>query len=118
MIPINRSFRVAEMYPPIIIDSHCVDLWVMFFYSELAKVSETRSQLESLSTSLDDALARKAAVPRARSAELADAKNALTAVGTCFAHTALDYVAQINITQAHKDHIILDAVSYLLIALD
>uniref|UniRef100_A0A0M3I1Q7 BRO1 domain-containing protein n=1 Tax=Ascaris lumbricoides TaxID=6252 RepID=A0A0M3I1Q7_ASCLU len=81
-----------------------------FIKGELAKVSETRSQLESLSTSLDDALARKAAVPRARSAELADAKNALTAVGTCFAHTALDYVAQINITQAHKDHIILDAL--------
>lgn len=79
-------------------------------FSELAKIFETRSQFESLSNSLDDALARKAATLRSRTSELADARNALTAVGTCFAHTALDYVAQLNIAHAHKDHLIVDAV--------
>lgn len=77
--------------------------------NEIAKVSETRSQFESLSNSLDEALARKAAILRSRGSELADARNALTAVGTCFAHTALDYVAQASIAHAHKDHLILDA---------
>lgn len=62
---------------------------------------------------MDEALAKRAAVHRARPTEIADARNALTAVGTCFAHTALDYVAQINIAHAHKDHIVLDAVSLL-----
>lgn len=84
------------------------------FSSERPKVTETHCHFESLSNSLDEALAKRAAVHRARPAEVADARNALTAVGTCFAHTALDYVAQINIAHAHKDHLILDAVSYLL----
>lgn len=41
---------------------------------------------------------------------MSDARNALTAVGTCFAHTALDYVAQMGIAHAHKDHLILNAL--------
>lgn len=56
---------------------------------------------------------RKASICRTRPNEITDAKNALTAVGTCFAHTALDYVAQINIAHAHKDHLILDGVSFM-----
>uniref|UniRef100_A0A158R4H7 Arf-GAP with coiled-coil, ANK repeat and PH domain-containing protein 2 n=1 Tax=Syphacia muris TaxID=451379 RepID=A0A158R4H7_9BILA len=77
--------------------------------NELAKISETHSQFDGLSNSLDEALAKKAAVLRTRTSDLADARNALTAVGTCFAHTALDYVAQVNIAHAHKAHLILDA---------
>ncbi|MCP9264039.1 Arf-GAP with coiled-coil, ANK repeat and PH domain-containing protein 2 [Dirofilaria immitis] len=83
---------------------------VAHIYNERSKVTETRCHFESLSNSLDEALAKRAAVHRARSTEIADARNALTAVGTCFAHTALDYVAQINIAHAHKDHIVLDAL--------
>ena len=65
-------------------------------------------------------MARKAAVLRSRGAELADVRNALTAVGTCFAHTALDYVAQLSIAHVHKDRLVIDAVCfffYLLITL-
>uniref|UniRef100_A0A0N4UAS0 Arf-GAP with coiled-coil, ANK repeat and PH domain-containing protein 2 n=1 Tax=Dracunculus medinensis TaxID=318479 RepID=A0A0N4UAS0_DRAME len=74
------------------------------------KILETQVHYESLSNSLDDALMRKASICRTRPNEITDAKNALTAVGTCFAHTALDYVAQINIAHAHKDHLILDGL--------
>lgn len=82
-------------------------------FSERSKVRETRCHFESLSSSLDETLVKRAAAHRARPMEVTDARNALTAVGTCFAHTALDYVAQINIAHAHKDHTVLDAVSLL-----
>lgn len=32
-------------------------------------------------------------------------------MGACFAHTTLDYVAHINIAHAHKNHVVVDAVS-------
>lgn len=37
-----------------------------------------------------------------------------TAVGTCFAHTSLDYVAVINTAHARKAHIVLEPVRSLL----
>uniref|UniRef100_A0A914WM73 BAR domain-containing protein n=1 Tax=Plectus sambesii TaxID=2011161 RepID=A0A914WM73_9BILA len=84
------------------------------FLNEIGKVHETRQHFEQLSASLDEALGRKAAIPRHKTAEVAESKNALTAVGTCFAHTALDYVAQVNVTHARKNHEILDAFSSFL----
>ena len=42
--------------------------------------------------------------------ELHDAENSLTAIGTCFSHTGLDYVAQINIAHALKCPAILEAL--------
>ncbi|VDK76242.1 unnamed protein product [Onchocerca ochengi] len=104
--------QVAHIYKSFVEQSHLTiaDSLISFLKNERSKVTETRCHFESLSNSLDEALAKRAAVHRARSTEIADARNALTAVGTCFAHTALDYVAQINIAHAHKDHIILDAL--------
>uniref|UniRef100_A0A8R1U223 GTP-ase activating protein for Arf containing protein n=1 Tax=Onchocerca volvulus TaxID=6282 RepID=A0A8R1U223_ONCVO len=104
--------QVVHIYKSFVEQSHLTiaDSLISFLKNERSKVTETRCHFESLSNSLDEALAKRAAVHRARSTEIADARNALTAVGTCFAHTALDYVAQINIAHAHKDHIILDAL--------
>ncbi|KAM3718563.1 Arf-GAP with ANK repeat and PH domain-containing protein [Dirofilaria immitis] len=104
--------QVAHIYKSFVEQSHLTiaDNLISFLKNERSKVTETRCHFESLSNSLDEALAKRAAVHRARSTEIADARNALTAVGTCFAHTALDYVAQINIAHAHKDHIVLDAL--------
>ncbi|VDN02897.1 unnamed protein product [Thelazia callipaeda] len=82
----------------------------VFLKNERSKVTETRCHFESLSNSLDEALSKRAAVHRARPTEVSDARNALTAIGTCFAHTALDYVAQINIAHVHKDQSVLDAL--------
>ncbi|KJH51215.1 PH domain protein [Dictyocaulus viviparus] len=63
-----------------------------------------------MSTSMDEALSRNAACTRSRPSDAIDGRNALTAVGACFAHTTLDYVAQINIVHAMKDHLIIDAL--------
>ncbi|KAK6104405.1 putative GTPase activating protein for Arf family protein [Brugia pahangi] len=104
--------QVAHIYKSFVEQSHLTiaESLISFLKNERSKVTETRCHFESLSNSLDEALAKRAAVHRARPVEIADARNALTAVGTCFAHTALDYVAQINIAHAHKDHIVLDAL--------
>ncbi|VBB28483.1 unnamed protein product [Acanthocheilonema viteae] len=104
--------QIAHIYKSFVEQSHLTisDSLISFLKNERSKVTETRCHFESLSNSLDEALAKRAAVHRARSTDIADARNALTAVGTCFAHTALDYVAQINIAHAHKDHTILDAL--------
>ncbi|EFO19793.1 GTP-ase activating protein for Arf containing protein [Loa loa] len=104
--------QVAHIYKSFVEQSHLTiaESLISFLKNERSKVTETRCHFESLSNSLDEALAKRAAVHRARPTEIADARNALTAVGTCFAHTALDYVAQINIAHAHKDYTVLDAL--------
>ncbi len=71
---------------------------------------EMRAHFGRVSQSLDDALARQAAVPRLREPEAAEARNELTAVGTCFAHTALDYVFQLLLLRARQAPEIVDAV--------
>ncbi|KAK0413686.1 hypothetical protein QR680_006943 [Steinernema hermaphroditum] len=81
-----------------------------YLKNELTKVNDAKAHFESLSSTLDENLAKKATINRHKTSELLDAKNSLTAVGTCFAHTALDYVAQITIAHAHKNYIILEAL--------
>ncbi|CAL2032176.1 unnamed protein product [Caenorhabditis brenneri] len=81
-----------------------------FIKNELTKVAESRAHFENMSQSMDDALVKNAGISRQKPADATEGRNALTAVGTCFAHTTLDYVANINIAHAHKDHMILDAL--------
>ncbi|CAA19463.2 Truncated cnt-1 [Caenorhabditis elegans] len=81
-----------------------------FIKIELTKVAESRAHFENMSQSMDDALVKNASISRQKPADATEGRNALTAVGTCFAHTTLDYVANINIAHAHKDHMILDAL--------
>ncbi len=65
-----------------------------------------------MSTSLDEAVTKKAAINKAKIHELHEAKNSLTAVGTLFAHTSLDHVAQVQIAHSRKSLVILEAVSF------
>ncbi|ULU07567.1 hypothetical protein L3Y34_018940 [Caenorhabditis briggsae] len=81
-----------------------------FIKNELTKVAESRAHFENMSQSMDEALVKNAGISRQKPADATEGRNALTAVGTCFAHTTLDYVANINIAHAHKDHMILDAL--------
>lgn len=98
-----------------------------FIKQDLAKLVTSRTHFDSMSTSLDEALQKNATISRQRPGEIAEYRNELTAVschcpslpllttspiqvGTCFAHTSLDYVAQINLAHARKDHVIIDAV--------
>ncbi|CAD6195841.1 unnamed protein product [Caenorhabditis auriculariae] len=81
-----------------------------FIKDELQKVTESRAHFDNMSASMDEALAKNAAASRSKPVDAVEGRNALTAVGACFAHTTLDYVAQINIAHAHKDHMIIDAL--------
>ncbi|KRY82518.1 Arf-GAP with coiled-coil, ANK repeat and PH domain-containing protein 2 [Trichinella pseudospiralis] len=76
---------------------------------DLSKVYEMRNHFQRVSRSLDDALWKNAHVSKLKDHEGSDAKNELTAVGTCFAHTCLDYIFQINLVHASKKHEILEA---------
>ncbi|KAK6052668.1 hypothetical protein COOONC_09828 [Cooperia oncophora] len=94
-------------------EQSCMGLYSLinaFLKTELAKVQEARVHFDSMSNSMDEALSRNAASTRARPSDAADGRNALTAVGACFAHTTMDYVAQINIAHAQKDHLIVEAL--------
>lgn len=77
----------------------------------MGKLNETKSHFESLSVSLNEALAKKAAINKHKVQELQDAKNSLTAFGTCFAHNSLDYVAQLNIVHERKSEVIIESVA-------
>lgn len=89
---------------------------VLLFYKcfrDLGKLNEVKLHFENLSSSLTDALSKKAAINKHKTQEIQDATNSLTAVGTCFAHNSLDYVAHLNLTHARKNLIMIDAVSGL-----
>uniref|UniRef100_A0A914LYW0 Uncharacterized protein n=1 Tax=Meloidogyne incognita TaxID=6306 RepID=A0A914LYW0_MELIC len=81
-----------------------------FMRRELGKLNEVKSHFNNLSSSLSEALLKKAAINKNKFQEMHDAENSLTAIGTCFSHTGLDYVAQINIVNALKCPIILETL--------
>ncbi|KAL6736905.1 hypothetical protein Aduo_007207 [Ancylostoma duodenale] len=94
-------------------EQSCTSLYsqlASFLKTDLVKVQEARAHFDSMSASMDEALSRNASSTKARPSDAVDGRNALTAVGACFAHTTLDYVAQINIAHAQKDHLIIDAL--------
>ncbi|CAI4227051.1 unnamed protein product [Auanema sp. JU1783] len=81
-----------------------------FLKQELTKVSTARAHFDTMSSSMDEALARNSSISRQKPNDAAEGRNALTAIGACFAHTTLDYVAQINVAHAKKDYMIIDAL--------
>jgi Arf-GAP/coiled-coil/ANK repeat/PH domain-containing protein len=87
-------------------------VYLFTLFSELSKLRVAKAQFDTMSNSIQDALAKRASISRNCSQALKEARNSLTAVGTCFAHQSLDYVAQINIAHARKSHVFLDAVSF------
>ncbi|KAK5973467.1 hypothetical protein GCK32_008792, partial [Trichostrongylus colubriformis] len=94
-------------------EQSCMGLYSLintFLKTELVKVHEARVHFDSMSNSMDEALSRNAASTKARPSDAVDGRNALTAVGACFAHTTMDYVAQINIAHAQRDHLVVEAL--------
>lgn len=83
------------------------------FFSELHRINDSKAHFEQMSTSLDEAITKKAAINKSKIHELHEAKNSLTAVGTLFAHTSLDHVAQIQIAHSRKSLVILESVSII-----
>ncbi|KAL3113706.1 hypothetical protein niasHT_016796 [Heterodera trifolii] len=103
IISLNRSL-VDHAYPALKTG------FDTYLKRELGKLSETRAHFNSLSASLSEALSKKAAIGRNKAQELRDSENALTAIGTCFSHIGLDYVAQISIAHALKCPALLEAL--------
>uniref|UniRef100_A0A0K0EXH4 Centaurin beta 1A (projected from Caenorhabditis elegans ortholog cnt-1) n=1 Tax=Strongyloides venezuelensis TaxID=75913 RepID=A0A0K0EXH4_STRVS len=83
---------------------------INFLKGDLERLSETKSQFNSISSNLEEALNKKASISRQKANELNEAKNSLTAIGTCFAHVSVDYVAQINLIHAKKCYILIEAI--------
>lgn len=77
-------------------------------------MKDTKKVFEKISDDLDAALVRNSAASKHKPAECEEAHSLLTAMSSCFAHTALDYVFQINVLHSHKQYQVLDIVrSYL-----
>ncbi|XP_055958090.1 arf-GAP with coiled-coil, ANK repeat and PH domain-containing protein 2 isoform X2 [Patella vulgata] len=73
-----------------------------FIKNDVRKVKEARKHFEKISDDMDNALIRNASAQRSKQPECEEAYNVLTAMKSCFAHTSLDYVFQINVLQSKK----------------
>uniref|UniRef100_A0A7E4W5T6 Arf-GAP with coiled-coil, ANK repeat and PH domain-containing protein 2 n=1 Tax=Panagrellus redivivus TaxID=6233 RepID=A0A7E4W5T6_PANRE len=82
-----------------------------FRNQEVQKMIEQKQRFEALSASFDDAISKKAGINKAKVKELHDARDSMTAVGTLFAHTTLDYVASIEVVHSKKCHVVLHSLT-------
>ncbi|XP_060603418.1 arf-GAP with coiled-coil, ANK repeat and PH domain-containing protein 2-like isoform X2 [Ruditapes philippinarum] len=81
-----------------------------FIKSEIKKVKDTRKHFEKISDDLDNAISRNSSALRSKPQECEDACNLMMANRSCFAHTSLDYVYQINILQSKKRFDVLETM--------
>ncbi|XP_064642137.1 arf-GAP with coiled-coil, ANK repeat and PH domain-containing protein 2-like isoform X2 [Lineus longissimus] len=81
-----------------------------FIKSDIKKVKESRKHFEKISDDMDQALIKHSSVPKSKLQECEETKNVLTAMRSCFAHTSLDYVFQINVLQSKKRFNALDTM--------
>ncbi|KAL9971108.1 hypothetical protein ACROYT_G023595 [Oculina patagonica] len=82
-----------------------------FIKQEVKKVKETKKLFDKVSDDLDNSLTRNAQLQRhCKPSEAEEAKNIVTAMHSCFNHTALDYAFQINILQSRRRIDILDTI--------
>lgn len=82
-----------------------------FIKQEVKKVKETKKLFDRISDDLDNALTKNAQLQRnCRPSEAEEAKNIVTAMHSCFTHTALDYAFQINILQSRRRIDVLDTI--------
>lgn len=88
----------------------CIDFYG--FFSDIKGVKETKHYFEKISTDLDNVLLRNSQVPKNRTQEVEEIQNLLSATRSCFGHTTLDYVYNINMLQSRKRHEIVGTVSH------
>ncbi|KAL4221052.1 ArfGAP with coiled-coil [Mactra antiquata] len=81
-----------------------------FIKMEIKKVKDTRKHFEKISDDLDSAMSRNSVAPRSKPQECEDSQNLMMANRSCFAHTSLDYVYQINILQSKKRFDVLETM--------
>ncbi|KAI6172458.1 hypothetical protein M3Y98_00975400 [Aphelenchoides besseyi] len=105
VVHLNKNL-IETTYPALKFDLQ------LFNDNELSKLRETKVRFDQMNLSVNDALSRRASTSRHATSALADAQNSLSAIGTLFAHTSLDYVAQMNMVHARKHHVLLDASTW------
>ncbi|KAI6197548.1 hypothetical protein M3Y94_01237300 [Aphelenchoides besseyi] len=106
VVHLNKNL-IETTYPALKFDLQ------LFNDNELSKLRETKVRFDQMNLSVNDALSRRASTSRHATGALVDAQNSLSAIGTLFAHTSLDYVAQMNMVHARKHHVLLDALYQL-----
>ncbi|KAH9513507.1 Chitin synthase, class 2 [Bulinus truncatus] len=84
-----------------------------FIRIDIKKVKETKKLFEKISDDMDAAFTRNSQAPKTKPQECEEAHNTLTAMRSCFAHTSLDYVFQVNVLNSKKRFDILDTVEEL-----
>ncbi|KAH9513496.1 Arf-GAP with coiled-coil, ANK repeat and PH domain-containing protein 2 [Bulinus truncatus] len=81
-----------------------------FIRIDIKKVKETKKLFEKISDDMDAAFTRNSQAPKTKPQECEEAHNTLTAMRSCFAHTSLDYVFQVNVLNSKKRFDILDTM--------
>lgn len=81
-----------------------------FIRSEIKNIKDTRKHFEKISDDMDSAMNRNSQAPKSKPQECEDAFNLMMANKSCFAHTSLDYVYQINILQSKKRFEVLETM--------
>ncbi|XP_041377230.1 arf-GAP with coiled-coil, ANK repeat and PH domain-containing protein 2-like isoform X2 [Gigantopelta aegis] len=81
-----------------------------FIKNDIKKVKEMKKHFEKISDDMDGALIRNSQAPRTKTQECEEAHNVLTAMKSCFAHTSLDYVFQLNVLHSKKKFEVLDTM--------
>ncbi|XP_071109531.1 arf-GAP with coiled-coil, ANK repeat and PH domain-containing protein 2-like isoform X2 [Haliotis cracherodii] len=81
-----------------------------FIKNDIKKAKETKKHFEKISDDMDNALLRNAQALKSKPQECEESHNTLTAMRSCFAHTSLDYVFQINVLHSKKRFEVLDTM--------
>lgn len=81
-----------------------------FIRIDIKKVKETKKLFEKISDDMDAAYIRNSQAAKSKPQECEEANNTLTAMRSCFAHTSLDYVFQVNVLNSKKRFDILDTM--------
>lgn len=113
----THTMAELQKYNTILLDqahrSICKNL-NMFIKSDIKKVKETRKHFEKISDDMDNAYIKNAQALKSKPQECEEAANVITAMKSCFAHTSLDYVFQINLLHSKKRNDVLHTMlSYM-----
>ncbi|XP_046563022.1 arf-GAP with coiled-coil, ANK repeat and PH domain-containing protein 2-like isoform X5 [Haliotis rubra] len=81
-----------------------------FIKNDIKKAKETKKHFEKISDDMDNALLRNSQALKSKPQECEESHNTLTAMRSCFAHTSLDYVFQINVLHSKKRFEVLDTM--------
>lgn len=87
-----------------------------FLRTDIKKTKDMKKQFEKISDDLDNALVRNSQAQKAKPMECKEAMNDLGHMKSCFAHTSLDYVFEVNVVHSKKRFEVLETMLDLMTA--